>query len=133
MSTSLAEQFAQILRGEGRRSSWSPAAFLEAWSQFVEECELSYSSGIYEYEDERSVRDVMERLVTWPFDNPPVGLEDFKAAMAATDDRFRRLIRGGPIIRPQAAFWWQSHLPPFGGEQLVEDAKRLYDVDLELE
>ena len=46
------------------------------------------------------------------------------------DDRFRGLVREGPLIRPGSDRWWDRRIPPYGAAEFVEDARERYSVEL---
>ncbi|YCK81099.1 hypothetical protein M1D89_18735 [Arthrobacter sp. D3-18] len=110
MSTFL-ERFAAATDEEGLRSGWSPAAYLEAWAAFTEDCDEGYQGNIYEYENDISVRDVIEKALTslGPAEDAAVAV--FADAVAEIDARFAAVLNSGPAIRVETVPWWRRRLP----------------------
>ncbi len=130
MSTFI-DRFSEATDEHGIREKWSPASYIEAWQFFVTECEEGYQSSIYEYENELSVRDVIERALSIP------GLAEdsegvlFADAIAKVDSRFASLLASGPEIAGEAVPWWRRRIPSHAGEELVADVEAQYSVRIE--
>jgi hypothetical protein len=71
------EQLARLLAGD------SLGALLQGWSRFVTEVERGYDDSIYEYTNDLSVRDRLERVVA----GASPGLRDQLERAVAEDDR----------------------------------------------
>ncbi|KIA74434.1 hypothetical protein [Paenarthrobacter nicotinovorans] len=129
MSTFL-ERFAAATDEEGLRSGWSPAAYLEAWAAFTEDCEKGYQGNIYEYENDISVRDVIERALTslGPAEDAAVAV--FADAVAESDARFAAVLNSGPVMRDEAVPWWRRRLPVSGGREFAAEARQHFSVTL---
>lgn len=121
----------RALAGLGPRRQRTPAGLLDQWSAFVELCEESYRSTIYEYEDEIGVRDAIQRLL----DDPEVSrfpeAREWAQRIRVWDDRFRRLLEPLPRPRPGAA-WWKAGVPRYGGPEFAEDIRRIHGLEIEV-
>lgn len=126
----MVEVFSAVVRPAGRRAQWLPHQFVEAWRQFVDEVAAGYSGTLYEYEDDLSVRDDLQRALDDKAlaENPAwSGLRD---SIAVSDRRFDELLSRGPTVR-QDRGWWHRRLPDQAGREFAEDAARLYGVTVE--
>ena len=122
--------FLEVADEKGARRTWSPAGYIDAWKAFVAACEEGYQWSIYEYENELGIRDVIDKVLTAPELTAYPELSIFAEAIADTDERFAALLRSGPSVLPEAAFWWNRNLPGRGGPDLVADAEAHYAVHL---
>jgi len=90
-----------------------------------------YSGDLYEYEDERSVREVLAPAL---IDDRLLQFEAWagmvKDALSA-DERLREFLAGGPVVEP-GKIWWRERLPPRAERGFVEDAERVYGVHLDV-
>ena len=124
-----ADEFERVTASRGRMSNGSPNAVLEAWEDFVRECEEGYSWTIYEYDNEIAVRATIEATLQDPAVRSSSGFEAFKERLAPIDERFQILIGQGPKISDHGE-WWERRLPPRGGTQFLEDVRSSYHVDI---
>ncbi|MCP2256279.1 hypothetical protein LY13_005069 [Prauserella aidingensis] len=128
----LHEMFRSTVQPQGLRVEWSPNQFVEAWNDFVDQVISGYSGDLYEYEDELTIRDDLQLALSDARLHGLDGWRQLAERVAASDARLRGLLTNGPVVRPDAP-WWRERLPPFGGEDLVADASRLFNVDLGVE
>lgn len=126
----LHERFHAVVQSHGRRADWSPAVFVEAWSDFVDQVVSGYSGDLYEYENDLSVRDDLElalndeelkKLDAWALLAERIG---------ASDESFRNLLARGPVVH-SGVRWWHERLPPYAGDDLAADASRVLAVHVE--
>ncbi len=129
MSTFL-ERFAAVADEEGRRSGWSPAAYLEVWAAFTADCENGYQGNIYEYENDISVRDVIEKALTSLGPAEDAAVTVFADAVAEIDARFAAVLNSGPAIRDETVPWWRRRLPVSGGHEFAADVRQHFSVTL---
>lgn len=98
------------------------------WRNFVSECKVGYTLGLFEYDHDLKVRDLLEGVL-----QNPNGLEDSEefcglmAEVRLVDEEFRNVLNLGLEVKPDDR-WWHRYLPVSGGEYLVEDALELYGV-----
>jgi len=119
MSTFL-ERFATATKEEGRRSGWSPATYLEVWAAFTEDCENGYQGNIYEYENDISVRDVIEKALTSLVPAGDAALAVFADAVAEIDARFAAVLNSGPSIRDESVPGGIADYPAVVGTSLPQ-------------
>lgn len=127
----LTELFQSIVKPQGRRTTWPPLLFVEAWLTFVEEVISGYSGDLYEYENELSVRDELETALT---DDRLAALEGwapFAESVREADERLRTVLAQGPLVRSGNS-WWRERLPASAGDELVADAARLFNVVIDV-
>ncbi|UKA50778.1 hypothetical protein LFT48_04385 [Arthrobacter sp. FW305-123] len=127
MSTFL-ERFAAVTDQQGLRAGWSPAAYLEVWAAFTEDCENGYQGNIYEYENDISVRDVIEKALTSLGPAGDAAVAVFADAVAEIDARFASVLNSGPGIREEPVPWWHRRLPSRGGHGFAADARQHFSV-----
>ncbi|MEV4348790.1 hypothetical protein AB0J83_30400 [Actinoplanes sp. NPDC049596] len=104
---------------------------VDAWSSFVAQCSQGYDMSIYEYENDLSVRSMIERLLT---DEELAGFPEFAgfaARVAEIDARFRALLQEGVEIRDSAAAWWERGVPRMAGAELAEDFHVMFGVTVQ--
>ena len=125
------EAFRTVVCARGRRASWHVAQFLDAWGGFVEAVESGYPGDLYEYEDELSVRDDVERAMSSHELPPYPGWAEFHERLIELDNRLISILAVGPQVRPGSP-WWRARLPKYGGPELAEDAARLFGATVEV-
>ena len=110
------EQLARLLDED------SLGVLLRRWSGFVTQVERGYDDSIYEYTNDLSVRDRLERLATRAGPGLRATLE---AALAADDRRFEAATE--EAARPLGEFgdadppWWWRRVPLRRVGELAED------------
>jgi hypothetical protein len=108
------DELARLLGGD------SLGALLNDWSRFVTEVERGYRDSIYEYENDLSVRDLLERVVTAASPGLRAKLE---RAVADDDRRFRAATE--ETDRPLRALgdppWWWRRVPTRLVGELADD------------
>jgi hypothetical protein len=111
------EELARLL-GEG-----SLGSLLQKWGHFVTAVERGYDDSIYEYTNDLSVRDRLERVVTGASPGLRAQLE---GALAADDGRFEAATE--EAARPLAATyttWWWRRVPRRRAGELADDLESL--------
>lgn len=120
----LARLLAELARRSGREDSLD--AMLRRWSAFVTQVDRGYDDSIYEYTNDLSVRDRLERLVQGAgpalrAELERVLAEDDRRFAAATDDSARALGEFGETSPP----WWWRRVPRRRVGELAEDLQSL--------
>ena len=119
----LAGLLAELAERSGREDSLD--AMLRRWRDFVARVERGYDDSIYEYTNDLSVRDLLERVVQGAGPGLRAKLE---AALAEDDRRFEAATEEG--ARPLGDFreasppWWQR-VPRRRTGELAEDLASL--------
>ena len=107
------DELARLLGGD------TLGALLNDWSRLVTQVERGYDDSIYEYENDLSVRDRLERLVAGASPGLRVQLE---RALAADDGRFTAATE--ETERPLSSIWpgwWWRRVPLRRVGELAED------------
>ncbi len=124
------DAFVAAVAAEGLRATWGPTQFVDAWAFFVSEADTAYVGDLYEYEDELSVRDILEIALADSYLSKFPQWEVMREKIMEVDQRFRSVLDGGPEIHPGDQ-WWRSRLPRRAGAELAHDARRIFGVDVE--
>ena len=113
--------------GDGARASAVAVGSVEQWSSFVEPCEDGYAEDIYEYENDLSVRDILERILRSDQLQKFEQMAWARAQVNDADQRFRELL-SEQEIRSHGA--WQRRMPRVIGAELAADVRERYGVDI---
>jgi hypothetical protein len=117
----LARLLAELADRSGREDSLG--AMLRRWSDFVTRVERGYDDSIYEYTNDLSVRDRLERVVSAASPGLRAQLE---RTLAADDARFEAATEEAE--RPLGATyttWWWRRVPRRRGGELAADLESL--------
>jgi hypothetical protein len=120
----LARLLAELAERSGREDSLD--AMLRRWSDFVTRVERGYDDSIYEYTNDLSVRDRLERVVQGAGPGLRAKLE---GALAEDDGRFEAATEES--ARPLGEFgeasppWWWRRVPRRRPGELAEDLESL--------
>ncbi|WP_336323776.1 hypothetical protein [Streptomyces lavendofoliae] len=128
----LKSAFTRVAGAAGWKWSDDPWRSCEGWRGFVEECAEGYEMDYSEYLHDISVRDLLDLALNDEATRRADGFGEFQAAVQRSDQAFRDLIAGGPVIRPDEPRWWRRALPPNGGEEFVTDVQERLHVRLTL-
>jgi hypothetical protein len=120
----LARLLAELAERSGREDSLD--AMLRRWSDFVTQVERGYDDSIYEYTNDLSVRDRLERIVQGAGPRLRAELdsafvEDDRRFEAATEESARPLGEFGNASPP----WWWRRVPRRRAGELAEDLESL--------
>lgn len=126
---SLRDDFSVAVKSQGRRASWDPWQFVDAWEAFVIGVEDGYQGDLYEYENELSVRDDLQRALRSPALAACAEWGDLRDRILSLDDRLRSVLVLGPEVRPNALWWWMR-LPAVAGDEFAQDARRVFGVEV---
>ena len=120
----LARLLAELAERSGREDSLD--AMLHRWSRLVTQVERGYDDSIYEYTNDLSVRDRLERVVQGARPGLRAKLEgrvaeDDRRFDAATEDSRRPL---GDVAEVTPHWWWRR-VPRRRAGELAEDLESL--------
>jgi hypothetical protein len=101
----------------------SLGSLLQAWQRFVTAVERGYDDSIYEYTNDLSVRDRLERVVAAASPGLRAQLEQ---ALAPDDRRFEAATEEAarPLGSTYTTWWWQR-VPARPGDELAQDLASL--------
>jgi hypothetical protein len=120
----LARLLVELAERSGREDSLG--AMLGRWSHFVTQVERGYDDSIYEYTNDLSVRDRLERVIAGATPSLRAKLE---GVLAADDRRFEAATEES--ARPLGAFgeagppWWWRRVPRRRVGELADDLESL--------
>jgi hypothetical protein len=95
---------------------------LERWENFVSEVEVGYGDSIYEYMNDLTTRDLLQKIV----DNCPIALHSrLVEAIQIWVDRFRKVTKESKqsklTNKGKTQSWWWFRIPAKLGEELRSD------------
>lgn len=122
-------RFEKVVRASGWRTTPSPAELVSYWRDFVETCEEGYSSTIYDYENERAVRDLLDQAFHDPILRKFAEIDDLRASVEEIDDRFRRACRDDVVIGDADVPWWRRCVPRRAEGEFAADLRSKFDID----
>lgn len=118
-----------IVAAAGGQVPACPSRMLDGWSAFVTECEGGYVSTIYEFENDRAVRDVIGAVLDDPQLAREPELEYFRGVVRDLDQRFRAVCRTDVQIGKDGDPWWRRCVPANAAGDLADDLSRLYGIE----
>lgn len=128
--TEFLERFEEFAGASRWRTTPSPAGLIDHWREFVETCEEGYSSTIYDYENERAVRDLLEKALNDPILRRYPELVDLRASVDDIDTRFRKACRDDVSIGDASAAWWKRCVPRKADGEFAADLRAKFGVEL---
>jgi len=128
MTKSFDVTVARIAEDNGWSRLRTAKDFVDAWSSFVAQCSRGYDMNIYEYENDLSVRGMIERLLS----NEDLArfpeFANFSDRVAEIDAEFRALLQEGVEIRDSGTPWWERGVPRMAGAELAKDFSQMFGV-----
>ena len=122
----------ELARSNGWRGLQSRAQFEAAWESFVDQCFKGYEMSIYEFENDRSVRAMIQILLDQDSIQEAWGFEEFKNSISRIDSRFRGILQGGVQVNAPSAPWWERGVPEYAGSELSEDFMNIFGVQVRI-
>jgi len=120
--------FGAVVAANGWTSAPSPSGLLAQWGGFVDVCASGYSSTIYEYHDELSVRDLLQQVLDAPTLQRFVELVELRAGVEEVDQRFRSVCRDDLVIGLPGDPWWRRCVPRLATGEFADDLQRRYGI-----
>lgn len=124
--------FREAMRSAGSWRIVPPGAALQEWEDFVESCEDGYDDNIYEYANDLSIRTTIEEACR----NPAVGqlpeTAQFLEAVRTVDRRFWNILGADRLPNTEDRYWWEAHLPRYGGIELANDLHGRHGVSIDV-
>jgi hypothetical protein len=108
-----------------------PQEFIKSWDGFVKECEAGYQWTIYEYYDEITIREIIERILIAPPLQSFVEFIEFSKAIHEIDERFRQLQVIGQATVHQK-YWWEHIILKRAGPEYAEEINGRYGINIEV-
>jgi hypothetical protein len=121
----MSQILSQIVSRLAHELKWNrlrtPDDLVGAWRQFVDECAAGYPLGIDEYENDLSVRSMIDKVLQ--ADDLPAdpSVDAFVDAVRKDDERFKRLLQTDVLIRSDGLPWWNRGVPRYAGAELADD------------
>jgi hypothetical protein len=121
-------RFQEFVGATGWRKVLGPSQLVGQWEGFVETCEEGYGDTIYEYENERSVRDFLESVLSDPVLGQFEAIVGLRESVGAVDARFRAACRGDVQIGRTSDAWWRRCVPEKVEGDFAEDLMSQYGI-----
>jgi hypothetical protein len=129
VTSSFLDAFEEFVGASGWRTVPSPAQLLDEWAGFVESCEEGYDDNIYEFRNDRSVRDLWGRVLHDAQLRRFEELHELQRAVDRIDERYRRLCRDDVQMGKEGDPWWRRCVPRNAGGELAQDLLQKYGID----
>lgn len=123
------DRFEEFVGASGWRTTPSPAQLVEQWREFVEACEEGYSSTIYDYENERSVRDLLDRALNDPILRRFSEIEYLRSSVNEIDEQFRSACRQDVSVGDPSWPWWRRCVPQRAEGEFAADLRAQWGVE----
>ncbi|MFC9693328.1 hypothetical protein ACFTSF_32565 [Kribbella sp. NPDC056951] len=114
--------------GSGRRLT--PTVVVGSWRLFVELCEEGYDDNIEEFDNDLSVRGLIERILQSPTLRGYEQMGWVRAEIEALDARYAALLVD--LERRADGGWWERGIPRLAGPELAGDLAARYGVDVQV-
>ncbi|MEM8940117.1 MAG: hypothetical protein AAGC64_12295 [Bacteroidota bacterium] len=125
------EKVNNILMKSGWQRLMTPKELLNAWAQFVDECCTGYEMSIYEYDNDLSVRNAIEKILSEDNLSNYPGFQRFKESVLSIDNTFKKLLLSG-FERDNQSSWWQKGVLKKAGEEYAKDIKDKYQIEIKI-
>lgn len=123
------EKISQILISNGKKSR-SPAGLVSRWSNFVDECEDSYDWTLYEYDDEISIRDSINLILSNKYLQCFDEWNEFSIQVEKIDNKLISLFFTDKH-RDEQTSWWRQGILRYAGAEYADDIQSRYGVCVE--
>lgn len=125
--TRFVDEFDKILLAQSWRSI-SPSALVDQWRDFVEACKDGYTATIYEYENERGVRDLLDVVMHHPSLSGFAELTHLSSSIADIDEQFRLVCRRDVMMGDATEPWWRRCVPQRTAGEMADDLMARYGI-----
>jgi hypothetical protein len=105
---------------------------IHSWELFVHECELGYQHSIYDFDNDLSIRDVLETSLRGPEQCSVDEIGRIRSRVRIADEKFRRLALEGSVRRSDQQAWWHIVIPKHAGPELAADLRSEYGVSVKV-
>jgi hypothetical protein len=123
---------ARVASDKGWRKTFTSNELIESWKKFVSQCSNGYPMSIYEYENDRSVRTMIQEVLKVPDLEYGPSVEEFKMLVAQSDLSFRELLQPGVTVGNTNAYWWERGVPKYAGAELASDFQEIFGLHVEV-
>lgn len=118
-----------ILEDRKWRAKKTPHGLLDMWEGFVKSCEAGYSMGIYEYDNDLSVRNVIELVLQNDTLKNYAEYKNFIQNVFIIDSKFKKLL-SNEFFRSEKEHWWNRGVLLEAEEEYIEDIKEIYGFNV---
>jgi hypothetical protein len=115
----------KVVAGSGWRQLSTANQMVEQWSEFVDLCETGYDFSLYEFTNDRSIRDLLERVMFHPSLWDRVQMDGLRAAVEAIDERYRACCRTDVRFDGSDLRWWRACVPILAEGEFKDDLEAI--------
>lgn len=120
----------KILNKSGWQGESKSGTLVEMWEGFVSECSKGYAYNIYEYENDLSVRNAIERILSSNELESYLEYFNFKNKILELDQLFKALLSDRYFIEDRKT-WWEKGILIKGGVDYVNDIEELFKIKIQ--
>lgn len=124
------QTFKEFLGRYGWPTDQSPWTIVEQWESLVDQAAEGYHWGLYEFANDLSVRDLLEKA----FHDDQLGrfsqIGIMRQRVESADIRLRSMFLPGIEIGGADAPWWHRGVLATAGDEYLDDVKRLHGIEI---
>ena len=124
------QSFKEFLGRYGWPTDQSPWTIVEQWESLVDQAAEGYHWGLYEFANDLSVRDLLEKA----FHDDQFGrfsqIGIMRQRVESADIRLRSMFLPGIEIGGADAPWWHRGVLAAAGDDYLDDVKRLHGIEI---
>jgi hypothetical protein len=124
------ETFKEFLGSHGWPTEQSPWTIVEQWDSLVDQAVQGYHRGFYEFTNDLSVRDLLEKA----FHDDKLGrfsqIEIMRQRINNSDLRLKIMFLPDVKIGDAEAPWWRRGILADAGDEYLDDMERLHGIKI---
>jgi hypothetical protein len=124
------QTFKEFLGRYGWPTDQSPWTIVEQWESLVDQAGVGYHWGLYEFANDLSVRDLLEKA----FHDDQLGrfsqIGMMRQRVESADIRLRSMFLPDIEIGGADAPWWHRGVLATAGDEYLDDVERLHGIEI---
>jgi hypothetical protein len=110
----------------------SPYQLLDQWRSFVDDCINGYAWSWYDFDNERGVRDTIDRLMSDSDLREFPEWEVWSRKIKVLDDAYRSILVDIPNRSGGDLPWWRGGVPRQAESELAADVRKMFGVAIDV-